>query len=171
MAQKKLADLLKEARAKSKLSQTALANLVDGMSASDIGKAERGELVPTQAQLRQIAKACGVTQASLIEASKAASGKSASSSKKTASSGKTASSSSKKTSSGSKKTGSSSQTSKKASDEYKLTAAEKNLIDLYRKADSDTKKASIKLLKGEKSEISEMLTSMLGKTVQNLMKK
>lgn len=164
---KKLADLLKEARAGAKLSQTALAALVDGMSASDIGKAERGELVPTQAQLRQIAKACGVTQSSLIEASKTATAKkpAASTAKKP-----TTSTTAKKpaTSSSSKKTTTS--TAKKT-DEFKLTATEKNLVELYRKADSDTKKAAIKLLKGEKSELGEMLTSMFGKTLQNMIKK
>ena len=150
---KKLSDLLKEARAEAKLTQTALAEKVDGMTASDIGKAERGELVPTQAQLRQIAKATGVTQASLIEASKSASAKKTSSSASAAK--KTSSSTAKKTSSSSKKT-----TSKK-SDELTLTATEKNLVELYRKADSDTKKAALKLLKGEQSDLSDLLGSLL----------
>ena len=140
MAAKKLADLLKEARTNAKLSQTALAEKVDGMSAAQIGKAEKGELVPTQAQLKQIAKATGVTQTSLIEASKTASAKKTSSS-----------STAKKTSSSTKK-----------EEEFKLTATEKNLVELYRKADSDTKKAAVKLLKGEKTELSEMLTQLLG---------
>ena len=150
---KKLSDLLKEARAEAKLTQTALAEKVDGMTASDIGKAERGELVPTQAQLRQIAKATGVTQASLIEASKSASAKKTSSS--TSAEKKTTSSTAKKTSSSSKKTTS------KQSDELTLTATEKNLVELYRKADSDTKKAALKLLKGEQSDLSDLLGSLL----------
>ena len=150
---KKLSDLLKEARAEAKLTQTALAEKVDGMTASDIGKAERGELVPTQAQLRQIAKATGVTQASLIEASKSASAKKTSSS--TSAAKKTSSSTAKKTSSSSKKTTS------KQSDELTLTATEKNLVELYRKADSDTKKAALKLLKGEQSDLSDLLGSLL----------
>ena len=150
---KKLSDLLKEARAEAKLTQTALAEKVDGMTASDIGKAERGDLVPTKAQLRQIAKATGVTQASLIEASKSASAKKTSSS--TSAAKKTSSSTAKKTSSSSKKTTS------KQSDELTLTATEKNLVELYRKADSDTKKAALKLLKGEQSDLSDLLGSLL----------
>ena len=172
MAAKKLADLLKEARTNAKLSQTALAEQVDGMTAAQIGKAERGELVPTQAQLRQIAKATGVTQSSLIEASKTATAK-----KTTSTTAKTTSSAAKKTtsSSSSKKTTTSS--SKKTSDELKLTATEKTLVELYRKADSDTKKAAVKLLKGEKAELSDMLTQLLGgknglsSALQTLMKK
>ena len=151
---KKLSDLLKEARAEAKLTQTALAEKVDGMTASDIGKAERGELVPTQAQLRQIAKATGVTQASLIEASKTASAKKTSSS--ASASKKTSSSAAKKTSSSSSK-----KTTSKKSDELTLTATEKNLVELYRKADSDTKKAALKLLKGEQSDLSDLLGSLL----------
>ena len=137
---KKLADLLKEARAGAKLTQTALAEKVDGMTGSDIGKAERGELIPTQAQLKQIAKTTGVTQTSLIEASKTAS-----TAKKTTSSSSTA----KKTaSSTAKKTTSSSTT---------LTASEKTMLEAYRKAKSDNKKLALKILKGDKLELSDAL--------------
>ena len=129
---KKLADLLKEARAGAKLTQTALAEKVDGMSGSDIGKAERGELIPTQAQLKQIAKATGVTQTSLIEASKTAS-----TAKKTTSSSSTA-----------KKTTSSSTT---------LTSSEKTMLEAYSKAKSDNKKLALKILKGDKLELSDAL--------------
>ena len=131
MAGKKVGDLIKEARTGAGLTQAALAKQVDGVTASDISKAERGEKELTQAALKQIAKATGVTQASLLNAPKGASG----------SGGKTSSG---KTGSG--KTGS------KTAEEYKLTAAEKKLVDLYRAADSDTKKAAVSLLKGEKNE-------------------
>ena len=43
----------------------------------------------------------------------------------------------------------------------KVTAAEKKLLELYRAADSDTRKAAEKLLKGEKAD-SDLLTSLLG---------
>ena len=145
MATKKVGDLIKEARVNAGLTQAALAKKVDGVTASDISKAERGEKELTQAALKQIAKATGVTQASLLNAPKGASGK-------TGSTGKTSSSG---------KTGSSGKTSSKKDDEYKLTAAEKKLVDLYRAADSDTKKAAVSLLKGEKAE-GGILSSILG---------
>ena len=42
-----------------------------------------------------------------------------------------------------------------------LTAAEKKLVELYRKADADTKKEVMKLLKGTGDDASELLTSLL----------
>ena len=80
MANPKVGTLIKEARTNADMTQEQLARRVSGLSASDISLAERGKLVPTQAQLKQIAKATGVTQASLLNAAKG------SSSKKTASS-------------------------------------------------------------------------------------
>ena len=62
--------LIKEARSKAKLSQEALASQIDGLSSSDLGKAERGEKELSQSVLRQIAKITGVTQSSLINAAK-----------------------------------------------------------------------------------------------------
>ena len=138
MATKKVGDLIKEARTNAGLTQAGLAKLVDGVTASDISKAERGEKELTQAALKQIAKATGVTQASLLNAPKGSSAKSGSTGK-TSSSGKTSS---------------------KKDEEYKLTAAEKKLVDLYRAADSDTKKAAVSLLKGEKAD-SGILSSLL----------
>lgn len=169
MAAKKVGDLIKEARTNAGLSQTALAAQVEGVTGSDIGKAERGEKELTQAQLKAIAKATGVTQKSLLEAPK---GASAAAAKKTSSTGtaaakktssssakKTTSSTAKKTSSTAKKTSS---TAKKTDDTEKLTTAEKTLLKLYRAADADTKKAAVSLLKGEKTEIADLLNSLLG---------
>jgi len=144
MAKVKVGDLIKEARTNAKLSQEALAAKIDGVSASDISKAERGEKELSQTALKQIAKATGVTQKSLLEAAAGSS-----SSKKTESAKKTESktSSSKKTET---KTSSSKKTeSTKKTEEFKLTETEKKLVDLYRKADSDTKKKAVALLKGE----------------------
>ena len=143
MAAKKVGELIKEARTNAGLTQAALAKLVDGVTASDISKAERGEKELSQAALKQIAKATGVTQASLLNAAKGSSGKSG----KSGSSGKTS--------------GSGKSSSAKASEEWKLTAAEKKLVELYRAADSDTKKAAVSLLKGEKAD-SGILSSLLG---------
>lgn len=148
---KKTGALIKEARTNAGLTQEALAKKVDGVSASDISKAERGEKELTQTALKQIAKATGVTQTSLLNAEKS------SSSKKTSSSSSKTSSSAKKTSS----TKSSSGTS------MKVTATEKKLVELYRSADSDTKKAAIALLKGEETGtgdiVSTLLNGLLGK--------
>ena len=145
MATKKVGDLIKEARTNAGLTQAELAKKVDGVTASDISKAERGEKELTQAALKQIAKATGVTQSSLLNAPKGASGKSG----KSSSGGKTGSSG-------------------KTTEEYKLTAAEKKLIDLYREADSDTKKAAVSLLKGEKPE-GGILASLFSGAVDTLL--
>ena len=108
---KKVGTLIKEARTNAGMTQEQLAKKVKGASASDISRAERGEKELTQEQLKQIAKATGVTQKSLLEAAK----------------GKSTTTSSSTSSSGSKTT-------------MKVTAAEKRLVEAYRKADSDTKK-------------------------------
>jgi len=124
MASKKVSTLIKEARMNADLTQEQLARRVDGLSAADISLAERGKKELTQAQLKQIAKATGVTQASLLNAAK---GSPAGSAKKKTAAKKTASS---KTS-------------------IKVTAAEKRLVELYRAADAETRKEAIKVLRGD----------------------
>ena len=62
--------MIKKARAGAGLTQEQLANKVTGLSASDISRAERGVLIPTQEQLKTIAKVTGVTQKSLLDAAK-----------------------------------------------------------------------------------------------------
>ena len=42
-----------------------------------------------------------------------------------------------------------------------VTATEKKLVELYRQADSDTKKAALALLRGEKTQTGNILTSIL----------
>ena len=71
---KKVGTLIKEARTEAGLTQEQLARKVKGVSASDISRAERGELELTQAALKEIAKATGVTQKSLLDAAKGSSG-------------------------------------------------------------------------------------------------
>ncbi|MCR4788713.1 MAG: helix-turn-helix domain-containing protein [Lachnospiraceae bacterium] len=146
MAVKYVGDLVKEARTGAKLTQDALAKKVKGTSGADIGKIERNELKPSQDQLKAIAKATGVTQKSLLDAPVKAKASSAASSKKTSSA---------KTSSTAKKTTSSTGSS------VKVTAAEKKVLELYRKADADTKKAALALLKGEKSDVTSLIESVL----------
>ena len=188
MAAKKVGALIKEARTAAGMSQETLARKIAGVSASDIGKVERGEKDLTQAQLKEVAKALGVTQKSLLEAPKNVSAsaakkassttsakKTSSSSAKTSSAKKTSSSSAKtssgKTSSSKKTSSSSSKTSSSSGTSVKLTAAEKKLVELYRAADSDTKKAAVSLLKGETSSAGDILSQLLGNAVEMLGKK
>ncbi|MCR5594564.1 MAG: helix-turn-helix domain-containing protein [Lachnospiraceae bacterium] len=162
MAAKKVGQLIKEARTAAGLTQEQLAKKVKGLSAADISKAERSEVTLTQAQLKEIAKATGVTQKSLLDAPQpkgkpAAGAKTESSSKKTSSS-KTSSS----------KTGSSKKTSSKSDSSsgtsIKVNATEKKLVTLYRKADADTKKAVMELLKKDDS---NEIGGILGKLLDN----
>lgn len=133
MAAKKVGVLIKEARANAGLTQEQLAKKVDGVSASDISKAERGEKDLPQAALKQIAKATGVTQKSLLEAA-----------------------------------GSTGASGKKTGNSVSVTAAEKKLLELYRKADADTKKEAVRVLSGEKGDeltglLSTFFEGVLGK--------
>ena len=143
MASKKVGTLIKEARTEAGLTQEQLARKISGLSATDISEAERGLKDLTQEQLKKIAKATGVTQASLLDAAK---GSSSSSSKKS--------------------------TASKSS--MQVTAAEKKLVELYRKADSKTKKEVLQMLKGEDSLAGDLLESLLdnvdtGKIVDTLL--
>ena len=138
---KKIGTLIKEARTGAGLTQEALAKKVDGVTASDISKAERNEKELTQAQLKQIAKACGVTQSSLLNAGKETTAKKTTKKTVPVSEKKITSASEKKTTT--KKTTSSSSS---ASSSMKLTAAEKKLVELYRKATKEQKEEAIKAL-------------------------
>lgn len=128
MASKKVGTLIREARTEAGLTQEQLARKIAGLSASDISEAERGLKNLTQEQLRKIAKATGVTQASLLNAPK-------------------------------NTTASSSSTAKKSS--MQVTATERRLVELYRKASSEDKKAAMKALKGEDSLIGDIAESLL----------
>lgn len=128
----KVGPMIKEARTNAGLTQEQLAKKIEGLSATDVSKAERGEKELTQTQLKAIAKATGVTQKSLLEAAE----------KSTYGAAKPAASSKK--------------------NDLELTAAEKKLVELYRAADADTKKAALKVLKGEKDTGSDLLNTLLG---------
>lgn len=130
----KVGKLIKEARVNADMTQEQLARKISGLSSSDISKAERGEKDLTQEQLKKIAKATGVTQKSLLDAAKGTT-----SSKKTSSS----------KSSAAKTTVKKPKTPSSAGISMRVTATEKKLIEYYRLADSDTKKAATKVLKGE----------------------
>lgn len=146
----KLGDLVKKARTEKGFTQAGLAEKVDGLTASDVSKIERGEKEPAQDVLKQMAKVLGVTQKSLLDA---AAGAGKTSAAKTASS---------KTGTAAKKTSSAKKTTavKDTIDTLKLTAAEKKLVQLYRKADSKTKKAAVNLLEGDSNAV-ELIGALL----------
>ena len=131
MASKKLGNLIKEARTEAGLTQEELARKIPGVSASDISQAERGLADLTLEQLKKIAKVTGVTQASLLNAAKGST----------------------------KKTTSASSTANKTS--MKVTATEKRLVELYRQADSDTKKQALNVLRGKDVTSEEILENLL----------
>ena len=117
----KTGESLRAARTGAKMTQAALAQQV-GLSPGDISKAERGELELPQKALKAIAKATGVTQASLVNGTVAP----------------------------------------KAPGALKLTAAETKLIQLYRKATPEQKSDIQRILNGEKTEVEQLVDSLLG---------
>ena len=182
----KVGALIKEARTGAGLTQEQLARKIKGISADDISKAERGEKELTQAVLKEIAKATGVTQKSLLDAAKGttaskttaqkktttASKKPASSAKKTTSSTKKTASAAKKTTSAAKKTASAAKKTttsgrKTTSQAFTISTQEKKLINAYREADDKVKAAVNLVLLGTDSLASQkgsddMLSALLG---------
>lgn len=133
--------LIREARTKAGLTQEQMAKKMGGgMTAAQISRAERGEETLTQAQLKTVAKITGVTQASLLSAAR----ESKSTKKQTV-----------------KNTAKTTAKSTVATASMKVTAAEKKLVEAYRKADSDTRKAALRVLRGE---CGELVTRLLGKS-------
>ena len=132
---KKLGNLIKSARADAGFTQEQLAKKVKGVTASDIGRYERGEAEPTAQVVKEIAKACGVTQKSLLDAMP----KTAS---RTSSSGRSGSSGS------SSSSASSSTSSSTAKSTMRVSATEKRLVEAYRAADSETRKKALAILRG-----------------------
>ena len=163
--------MIRKARTGAGLTQEQLAKEVTGLSASDISRAERGELIPTQEQLKTIAKVTGVTQKSLLDAAKESKTESSPSGTSGSTGGKKPEGST-STGSGKKPTGSTSTGSgKKPSDNagsgtnsskiMEVTATERKLVELYRKASTDEKKTVMSILKGEKDTTNEMISSLL----------
>lgn len=141
----KVGNLIKKARKEAGFTQEQLARKVKNCNTSDIGKAERGEIRLTNEQLKQIAKATGVTQKSLLDAA-------SSSTYKNSSSGSTSSGSSSNSSSSGSSKGS-----------MKVSQTERKLVELYRKADSATKKKVMEELKKSESvsEISDGIGTLI----------
>ena len=135
---KQTGELIKQARAAAGLTQEQLAKKV-GLSTADLRKAEHGELELTQTVLKQIAKATGITQASLLNAEKTPAKKAPA----------------KKTASGA----------------LKLTAAEKTLVQLYRQATPENRSDAIRVLKGEKTEVEQLVETMFGDKLKKMLKR
>ncbi|MDO4650484.1 MAG: helix-turn-helix domain-containing protein [Eubacteriales bacterium] len=144
MAKATLGVLLKEARAGAGLTQEQLAKKVPGVTAADISKAERDAAPLTQDVLKQIAKVTNVTQKSLLDASRTT--KYASSAKTSGTSAAKKTSSTKPSASGTAKKPSTAKTSDQG---VRLTAAEKKMLTLYRKADVVKREIVIKILESE----------------------
>ena len=134
---KKLGGLIRTARTNAGLTQAQLAAKVAGASQSEIGRYERGEAEPTTQVVKDIAKACGVTQKSLLDAMP-------------------------KSSSGSSSSSTSAGTS------MKVNSTEKRLVELYRAADSATKKRAMAVLKGESSSSSASGLDLSGLNIPGL---
>ena len=176
-------ELIKEARTKAGLSQTKLAEGIGGLTAADISAAERGTKELSQAQLKAIAKATGVTQASLLNAAKSApAAKKPAAAKpaaaKTAAAKKPAAKTTAKTAAAKKpaakkpaaKPAAKTTAAKKpatpanANSTMKVTATERKLVEAYRAADSTAKKNALAVLKG-----TETAGSMAESIISDLM--
>lgn len=159
MAAKKVGELIKDARTQADLTQEKLAKKVGGgLTASDISKAERGEMELTQTQLKKIAVATGVTQASLLNASKNASAKAAE--KKTTAAKSAATKTTAKKTTTKKPTAAKTTTAKtgaSAQSSMKVSATEKKLVEAYRTAESSAKKAALYLLQGESASLADAI--------------
>ncbi len=141
---KRVGTLIKEARTNAGLTQEQLARKVKGVTASDISLAERAKKDLTNEELKLIAKATGVTQKSLLDAAKLDGGK-----KPTTSSSSSASSSAAKSS-------------------MQVTATERKLVELYRAADSKTRKAATDVLKGNTTTADNIFSSILSNALSGI---
>jgi ABC-2 type transport system ATP-binding protein len=128
---KRLGNLIRAARTDAGFTQAQLAGKIRGISQTDIGRYERGEAEPTAQTVKEIAKACGVTQKSLLDAMPKTASKPSGS-----------------------KTGSASGTS------MRVTATEKRLVELYRQADTETKKKVLSLLRGDNSDVDDIISGI-----------
>ena len=154
---KRTGNLIKKARTDAGLTQEQLAKKVKGTSASDISNAERGNLELTKQQLKDIAKATGVTQASLLGTS---------TSKSTT---KTTSRSTSRTSTRSTTTKTTNVKATGAKSSMQVTATERKIINLYRQADSQTKKEVMSVLKG--TETADLIGDVVQTAIEGTLKK
>ena len=151
---KRVGNLIKKARTDAGLTQEQLARKVKGVSAQDISNAERGNIELTTQNLKDIAKATGVTQASLLNA--ASTSRTAKSTAKTTKTTKATSTRSTARTTGTKSS-------------MQVTATERKIINLYREADSATKKQVMSVLKG--TEGADLIGDLVQSAVEGTLKK
>ena len=171
---KKLGTLVNDARLKKGLSMAALAEQVEGLSSSMVGKIERGESEPAEDVLRAMAKVLGGTQKSLVDAAsgtgaaaKKTAAKSTAAKSTTAKSAATKKTSSKSTTAKKTTSKAKSSSSKSSSGDLKLTATEKKLVEAYRKAGTSAKKTALSVLEG-KATMADFMTLMLADKAEEL---
>jgi transcriptional regulator with XRE-family HTH domain len=146
--------LIRKARSDAGFTQEQLAKKVTGLSASDISRAERGELIPTQEQLKMIAKVTGVTQKSLLDAAKES---------------KTDSTSTGKNDS---KTMEVTSTERKLVELYrKASTDEKKTVMSILKGEKDTTNEMISSLLDGSKKPADIVSSILGSAVESFAKK
>ena len=162
---KKVGALIKSARTGAGYTQEQLARKIKGVSASDISAAERGVLDLSQQNLKDIAKATGVTQASLLNAASS----STTAKKTTSTARKTTTTAKKKTTTTAAKKKTTTSTSTAAKSSMQVTATEKRIITLYREADAKTKEQVMSVLKGTQGE--DMLSDLVQSAIQGVFKK
>ena len=188
-----LGEKIREARTGAGLTQEKLAERIEGMSAADLSRAERDLYVPAQSVLREIARATGVTQASLLNLARdtgKSEGKSREKARTSASSGKTGGKTTGRTDgktggkttgrtdgkTGGKTTAGTKKTAKETG--LTLTAAEKNLVEVWRRSSAEQRKNALKILKGEDvgsmvdslgESVGKVLGSVLGSSVESLL--
>lgn len=138
----RLGKLIKAARTDAGFTQEQLAKKVRGVTTAEIGKYERGEAEPTQETVKTIAKVCGVTQKSLLDAMPKS---------KTSSSSRTSTSTATKTS-------------------MQVTSTERTLVELYRRASSEDKKKALSVLRGNNSDLGDILEG-IGNILGDALKK
>ena len=143
---KRVGPLIKEARTNAGLTQEQLARKVKGLTASDISLAERALKELTNDQLKLIAKATGVTQKSLLDAAKLDAGKKPG-------------------------TAAASSSSNAAKSSMQVTASERKLVELYRAADSKTRKAATDVLKGNTTTADNIFSSILSNALGGMGKR
>lgn len=124
----RLGKLIKQARTDAGYTQEQLARKIRGVSATDISAYERGVSEPTQDTVKDIARATGVTQKSLLDAMPKSTSHSSSSSHSTAS---------------------------KSS--MQVTATERRLVEAYRKATADERKRALAILRGNNPEFDDLM--------------
>ena len=143
---------IREARNNAGMSQEKLAKAADGVSVSDISKAERGLKELTPEQLHSIEAATGAVPGSLIDAGEVvpAPVEDASADAKDVVSAET-----------------NEETALNTPITVTLTSAEKELLDSYKAADVWKQKAVLFLLKGEKPQMQEIMALLAGLMAKN----